>query len=34
MASDPDLLARLREINRTASFNRWLGLQVDSAEAG
>lgn len=34
MDTDAALLARLREINGTASFNRWLGLRVDSAESG
>lgn len=34
MTDDLDLLARLRDINRAAAFNRWCGLDVRSASAG
>lgn len=34
MNDDQDVLARLRAINETAAFNRWCGLEVQSASAG
>ena len=34
MAHAQDVLAQLRAINQTAAFNRWCGLQVQSASAG
>jgi uncharacterized protein (TIGR00369 family) len=34
MNSLPELLARIRGINQTASFNQWCGIEVTGAEPG
>jgi uncharacterized protein (TIGR00369 family) len=34
MASDPELLARIRAISDSAAFNRWCGIEVLRADAG
>jgi uncharacterized protein (TIGR00369 family) len=34
MSTPDDMLAEIRAINRTAAFNQWCGMAVDSAEPG
>ena len=34
MTDGTDLLAQIRAINATSEFNRWCGIEVDSAEPG